>query len=410
MFFPKIQKVGTYSISGNTLVGGVFNDKKLDNLRPRNDAGVGVLIELEIVAAMTVGTLASDPAIPSYMLDRLLDIELVGVSNHKHLSALGYHMPVREVLREGRFIGTIPQDIPATGGGGPGSYTRTVTRRIKFYEPRPDSQLAFVRPLDQFMPCAAFRDGLLRIKPYTTANPVNAASPKLTDVTVTVYAKILDFPINAVPIGIMVESGYAAGLTSSGGQRPQPGGAHYKNLAISLDPATASIKDDLGALTNIDFGLSGGFSVVQDRDVSEYMRQWNAKYSRDPYPYEFSVTKSEQFRFLDANYNASGRLHAIPLVTPEPAQNVSAADLPDFSGTTPSLRNNYDVAAGVPATMDFLWDRIIKRDAQRHVQEAINKVAGDAGQTFARLSAGGKIRPLRATADATKVPLIVDMR
>jgi hypothetical protein len=228
-------------------------------------------------------------------------------------------------------------------------------------------------PMWRCLPIAAFRSGKLRIWPWTSNRNVNGTTIfKLTDLVVTAYFKILDVDPRKVPIGAFVTEGFLAGQID---QRPSPGLGQFLRCANVIDPATASIKDDLAAVTKVTFGTNGatGYTMT-DQNVTQLMRRYADEYAHEPKKSllgTLSTPPTDAIGFLDPVSNNTGRLHAIPLVLP--ARGCTSLDMPSWEDVAPVMKINDDSRSGTPSSLDFIGDRIVDRDDTqvRYILDAV---------------------------------------
>lgn len=359
MLKPLPYKIGEYRLNAtNALQGGKPGDIPL-GMPLFLQSGVGILVGMEVECQCTIASHASDPAVKGYLLDQLIDDKLeapIGMELH---NALGWHKAVREAMQTGRVKGPYPVDIPATGSGGAGSYTRTIYKRFNFQEP-------FLREKNGFVFPTAFwsKWGHLRLTPYTTDQSIGGANLKLTDLTVIVRAYIVDVDPKAVPIGAIRQQGFTGGVSVLSEATNTPGKMQFLRCLAVLSPNTDTVFDDLTGINKISFGVQGSYTQFE-RDVDELLKQYNAEFNRDPEHYYDTDpgTRKEEFRFLDPFSNVSGKERAIPVVYLH--RGHSMMDAPDFRKAVqnPTLRINDNInLSGLDFdTIDYLWDVIASR-------------------------------------------------
>lgn len=394
---PKPYKLGPYKLSGGQLVGDAWNEFALAKLPSRNDFGDGIVTGIVIKCEGTVGTLANDPAISAYRLQRLLDWQLTGAqANDVWVDRKGWHDAVREYVQFGKFARETCADITATGAGGPGSYARTWVKRMSFVEP------FAANPFERCLPSKFIAKGMLRFLPHISAQLIGGASPKLDDLTLTVYVYILDVPSNAIPIGARVlERSVAVPVVPE----PSPGPGKFLRVLAALDPATATYADDLSSIDTIDFGEPQGGYTAYRRDVDEAIASWCEKNARDPKPFESTpVARQEYFRFGDPLANASAKLHFLPLVAPDRGDGVVRA--PAWM-SAPSLRINNDDTTGVPANITLLIDEVAPR-TDKFVQDVMESLRPGLSGRFSSQALMARAGGYGGAPDARYVPLLVD--
>jgi hypothetical protein len=395
MFGPtKAKRLGVLTLSGGQLKTGDNNLTDIMRQLPvRNDpGGVGYLRRLVLQWDVTFGTLANDPTIPSYMLDALVtEGKLIAVDGTEFVSRLGYHQPIREYDKTGWLRSTpVAPDIAATGAGGPGSYVRTITRVIDFYEP------AFsAAPWFRMLPNAYFQGGTLYCNLRTGPVYLNGATVTVTAAQLTVTAYTDDwYALQNCPIGLYVKEGYLQNDTLD---HPTPKAGAYLRWYIAKPAegsgavASATPGDNLSAITRLTVGPREGAKLYADRYIADLIARYMQS-SRDEQK-AFTATGlvyQEQIRFPDPTYNTSGRLHYIPVYTP-PRRNANFTHILDFGTSDPEIVINNDVRAG--GAIDHIFDKVVPRTNEQAMAILGSLNAGKRWMGSQQAHAAGAARP-----------------
>jgi hypothetical protein len=395
MFGPtKAKRLGVLTLSGAQLKTGDNNlTDVMRQLPVRNDpGGVGYLRRLVLQWDITVGTLANDPAIPSYMLDALVgDNKLISVDGTEYITRIGYHQPIREYDKTGWLRSTpVAPDIAATAAGGPGSYTRTITRVIDFYEPSFN-----VAPWFRMLPNAYFQGGSLYVNLRTGPVYLNGATVTVTAAQLTLTAYTDDwYALEAIPIGLFVKEGY---VQNDSLDHPTPKAGAYLRWYISKPVegasagASATPGDNLVAITRLTVGPREGAKLYQDRYVTDMIARYMQSSRDDQKAFTATgLTFQEQIRFPDPTYNTSGRLHYIPIYTP-PRRNANFTHIMDFGRSDPELVINNDIRAG--GNIDHIFDKVIPRTNEQAMAVLASLNAGKRWLGSQRAHANGAARP-----------------
>jgi len=370
---PIPKSLGSVSLAGGTLTANQKNTFSLKNVEKRINDGHAIVTKIVLVCTATIGTLASDSAIASYLLPLLMeDFRLTIGTNMVMVDRQGYHHSLRDYLQHGTVTEVPCADIPATGGGGAGSYSRTFAIVLDFVDEKLGPLLKYWR----CMPAGAMRDsGVIEFKPKTTASPVVLGSPAVsstatfgfTALSVEVIPYYLDFPAAQVPIGACCFEGYKA---SDREFPPGPLMGQFARLAMAIEPTRATIGDDVSSgLTRVEFGTQDKL-IIRDRDPVELVRQWNEENCRDPRQTAIpaAATVQEQLRFLDPTLGRTGhsaRLHALPLFWQRPGHGIE--HFPNFV-SNPTARLNNGNSSGLPTSYDWIFDKLEDRTPQRTVE------------------------------------------
>ncbi len=397
----KAIRLGVFKQSDNTCRAGGQNIP-LGGLPVRNDAGFGMLLKLEESWSMTFETLASDPTVPSYMLDAFVDSVLTSSDNTEWTNNLGFHKVIREYDRRGWLLdNAVPLDLPVTGGGGGGSYARTIVRSIDFVESG-FGDLAHLR----LLPCRYFAtSGKLAVNVHEGPIFLNGATVTCTDWELTLTAYVADWiDMGRFPIAIFAQE---KSIPGDNQRKPSPGEGAYLRWMLAQDPAganagaSATPGDDLSEIEYVRVGPTNG-PFVHDRYVAELIYKYMLS-SRDHQKFATAtaLAYSEQFRFPDPINNTSGRLHYLPFLSP-PKRGARLRDILDFGTSKPLAELNNGNGAGLAASYDHIVTQVNPRQDAMVVAilasiGAANRFLGDQ-----RKHSGGQGR-------ASMVPLSVSL-
>jgi hypothetical protein len=356
-------ELGTWGLTGtNALVAGA-NPIGLGGLPSRNDMGFAMLVALERKMSVTFATLASDPTVPSYMLDGPFGERLISNDGKEWISRKGYHNPIREYDRNGWLRSTdISPDMPATGGGGPGSFATTIVRKIEFLEPA-FGPLRFMK----LLPCRYFASGgFYEINLNLGPVYLNGATVTVTAFSLTLTAYVADWlDMTRFPIAMYMRERYKSGDVDA---KPTSGPGRFVSWFLAIDPkgatagASATPADNLISITNVLLAVSEGKPLFE-RKTAELFRRYMQS-SRDEQQ-TFSATgfkAQEQYRFPDALHNASGRMHYLPVVY-QPRTNATFRGIIDFGDRgDPRVEINKGDRTGVPTTFEHILTEVASRD------------------------------------------------
>ncbi len=392
--------LGTFKLSDNSLRFGLNSLLFGASLPVNNAAGIGMLVAIEVEESYTFTTAASDPTVPSYMLDAATDYRLLSSDNTEWLNARGWHMPVREFDRYGTLLTHKVLDLPITGGGGAGSYPRVITRRIDFLEPG-FGELAHLR----LLPTQYFRSaGKLELTLNEGPFYQNGATLGIDDAEVTLTAYVADWTdLGNFPIAIYAHDTF---VSDDAAPRPTPKAGAYLRWLLALDPGGANAgastppNDDLISITHVKVGVLN--KPLYERDVDELMRRYMLG-TPDPVT-AFTATAlavQEVVRFADPVHNTSGQLHFIPVITP-PRRGAGLGHMLNFGDSDPIIEINYNQRAGTPSPLDHIVCRVEDRSDQivRNILGSINSAGAFSGSQAKHAIAPGR---------ATMVPLRVKL-
>jgi hypothetical protein len=400
--------LGTLNL-GNQINGNQWTPFALDGLpeflTPGNKAIV-TKFETKITGVFT--TSASDAALYSYFLHNCLDTEFYA-AGVRIVSRQGWQDPIWDVLSSGRIGSDRCADLPATGGGGPGSYTRTFSKSIKFVDDRLSSRLARCWPAISLAKGGAY----LRFYLHAAAEVLKTVHLGLTSGTqLEVWAHLLDVPAAMVPVPAYVEEMSEDGKKET---NPTPGLGQYMTIAMVNPPQNqgqGTSLDDLSAYTTIDSFGTKGRPIVDGEKVDFVLRKFNeamvddvdARPANGP-----QATNKLETRSCDPRESADGLTRMIPLQYMRRGQDISEA--PKFYGDFPRLRANNNVTTGLPTQVSFLVRRVQPRDPKM-VGEIVKWLSNDAINRPLVVPPGytdGKGN-MRANVDAQRIPLFADAR
>jgi hypothetical protein len=325
----------------------------LNRLRLHNHEGIGYLAKLKLKVKLTYTSVDNDPAVPGYLFAKFVDTMLEGGDHYVDSKRQGYHHALRKYQRDGQFSGLT---APDQGADDAGSHTRTFDIVIDFDEPNLGPHRFF-----RMKPCTWYRSGEIQLVVHEELT-LNGADVTLTDCEITPTVEIIDFPLSAIPIPTFVNETFKPNRGKD--SRPSPGSGKFLRLLAALDPSTATFSDDLSTVETIEFGTDGGSGMIipKNTDVIHWVQQWNERYSADPKIFSTLTGQQEYLRFLDPTANASGKLHAIPLV--HPLRGHSIKDAPSWGVSAPEVFINRDDRSGTPEAYDFIADEVSGRDAK----------------------------------------------
>jgi len=397
----KQYRLGSWSVSGNSLFSG-DNNIPLGNLPVKNEAGVGMLVALEYKLDVTFATLTSDPTVPSYMLDGFFGTKLVSNDGKEWINWMGYDAPIREFDRQGWLRGNpIALDLPATGGGGPGSYSRSIVRRYEFIRPELGA-LAHINllPTRYFATSGYF---YLDLRGVGSARFYNGATVTITAATLTLTAYVADWlDLANFPVACFIRERFRRGDVD---QQPTANEGAFYRWHMAIDPAgdnagdSTPPADDLSSITRVRLGVANGIPLY-DRYVTEMVRKYMLGSRDDRDALATPATYQEQYRFADNTTNASGRLHYLPILTP-PKQGAKMADVYDFGTNKPRVVVNNDDRTGTPDSFDHILTEFASRD-----DDMVIAILGSIGAQ-SRFKGSQQAHATVVGGQATKVPLVV---
>lgn len=401
--------VKTYRLGQFAIVAG-DNAIALGNLPNFNEpGGVGMLLAIEESVTATFATLASDPTVPSYMLDGMFDSKIVSSDGKEWKNHKGYHKPIREYDKAGWLRSFAqPADLPATSSGGPGSYPRTVVRRMEFLEPEFASiPGAKVQPMYiGLLPCRYFAtSGQYVFSMNAGPKYYNGATLTVTACTLTLNAYVADWKdlIN-FPVAAYFRDRFKQGDKD---QQPTCDEGAFARWHLAIDPAganagaSATPADDLKTITRLSLAVAQGIPLY-DRYSDEILRKYMAA-SRDEQK-SFSATGlayQEFYRFPDPVANTSGRQHYFPVLS-LPRVGAKMANIFNFGNNKPRAMINQDNRAGVPAQFDHILTELAKRD-----DGMVTAILGSLGKADRFNGPQSKFAALPG--DATRVPLVFNL-
>jgi len=182
------------------------------------------------------------------------------------------------------------------------------------------------------------------------------------------------------------------------------------------DPKLATTADDLSGYTTVNsFGYAGNYTIV-NKSVDQLLRQFVEEISTEPHqpfvpaasPTTASPTQKSEAQLLNPLENVDGLTRVIPLVYPKRGSDI--AGIPRWFGAKPVTVLNNDATAGIPASVDMLYQRVQpSTDAWR---TAIVGALGDAVLQRKLIvpvgySRNGAVAP---GIDEKRIPLIIDAR
>jgi hypothetical protein len=400
---PKRKKIGPFQLSLSQINGnGEPTEFQLDKLPFNNEFGIGYVTDIEAyLGPMAVTSEAGNDAIPWYLAHRLLGWQVVGPTGTTIFDRqTGFDDPIREYQLNGALRGQIPADLAATTDA-------AVTTSITFSKFCTHAMRRMVNPLWRCYPAAYYRAGKIIVYARTTDQTVTETQVfKLHDLTLTFYFWILDVPTSEAFIpSITVERFNPALIDPS---HSSPGAAHFAELLYMMDPAAPTFGDDLSTYNIIQFGTDGdgAGTIIKRVETFEYMQTWNDDFVVGAQPKKNSLGAltgtQEVNRFFDAANNASGRLHALPLVTPHRGDDL--IHLPMWT-SKPQLVVNDDNPSGLPQPR-AIWTEILSR-TDADIKSICDAVDVRAYARFDSQAAGAKRAGYGGYPDPSKAPLKV---
>jgi hypothetical protein len=343
----------------------------LRGLPPQVQKGAAVVVALELVCAFVLTQAATTAKVKSHHIHRMMDWSAEMPFQIFLTNRLGWHDPLRSMLAFGKIRDNVVRDIAANGGGSPVTgIARTVRKWWVAGERKMRAGGKF-----RALPSSLLEKGWLNVNVKTAATSFTSegatATLQVTGLTVTVIAHLIDVhqmtegPFRGkvpVPLPTLVDENYAPGLTEV---KPTPGTGRYLRCSIVRDAAEATAPEDLVSITKLNFGTSGRQAQI-NRYVDQLTHQWNEENALDPHRIDDvpSATQNSEFRMIDPIENHDGKVKCIPLVWPEPGQDVF--DMPSWEGKAPPVLELNDLnRAGLPASLDFLYDRFVGRKQEQ---------------------------------------------